>query len=102
MVTSPKETHTQKGDTKTFLLYGLNYFLSPIHYRENLGLTDSSKQVYQCKPYPEHLERSSQVVKDVKERDTHVKQEGREVTKRSLESGQLGDSIVVEIFGKRC
>jgi hypothetical protein len=57
--------------------------------------------VYQCKPYPEHLERSSQVVKELKERDTHAKQEGRELAKRSLESGQLGDSIVVENFGIR-
>ncbi len=40
-------------------------------------------------------------MKELKERDTHVKQEGREVDKRSLESGQLGDSIVVENFGKR-
>jgi hypothetical protein len=57
--------------------------------------------VQQCKPYPEHLERSLQVVKELKERDAHAKQEGREVVKRSLESGQLGDSIVVENFGKR-
>ncbi len=57
--------------------------------------------MYQCKSYPEHLERSSQVVKELKERDTHVDQEGRELAKRSLESGQLGDSIVVEIFGIR-
>jgi hypothetical protein len=61
----------------------LRYFLRPIHCRENLGLTDSSKQVQQCKTYPEHLERSSQVLKELKERDTHVKQEGREVAKRS-------------------
>jgi hypothetical protein len=33
--------------------------------------------VQQCKPYPEYLELSSQVVKELKERDTHVKQEGR-------------------------
>jgi hypothetical protein len=57
--------------------------------------------VQQCKPYPEHLERSSQVVKELKERDTHAKKEDREVVKRALESGQLGDSIVVENFGKR-
>jgi hypothetical protein len=67
----------------------------------DLGLVDGSKQVKQCKPYPEHLENSSQVVKELKERDTHVKQEGREVVKRSLESGQLGDVVVVENFGKR-
>ena len=78
--TLTEETRTQKGDTKTCLLCGLSYFLTPIRCRENLGLTDSSKQVQQCKTYPEHLERSSQVVKELKERDTHAKQEGREVT----------------------
>jgi hypothetical protein len=99
--TLTEETRTQKGDTKTCLLCGLSYFFRPIHCREHLGLPDGSKQVQQCKPYPEHLERSSQVVKELKERDAHVKQKGREVAKRSLESGQLGDSIVVENFGKR-
>jgi hypothetical protein len=85
--TLTEETRTQKGDTKTCLLSGLRYFFRPIRYREYLSLPDSSKQVYHCKPYPELLERSSQVVKEIKERDTHVNQEGREVTKRSLESG---------------
>jgi hypothetical protein len=99
--TLTEETHTQKGDTKTCLLCRLSYFFRSIRCREHLGLTDSSKQVQQCKAYPEHLERSSQVVKELKERDAHVKQEDREVVKRSLESGQLGDSIVVENFGKR-
>ncbi len=81
--TLTEETRTQKGDTKTCLLGGLRYFLRPILSRENLGLTDSSKQVQQCKTYPEHLELSSQVVKELKERDTHAKQEDREVVKRS-------------------
>ncbi len=99
--TLTEETHTQKGDTKTCLLCGLTYFFMSIRCREHLGLTDSSKQVQQCKPYPEHLEHSSQVVKELKERDTYVNQESREVVKRSLESGKLGDSIVVENFGKR-
>jgi hypothetical protein len=40
-------------------------------------------------------------VKEVKEKDTHDKQEDREVTKRSLESGQLGHVIVVENFDRR-
>ncbi len=58
--TLTEETRTQKGDTKTCLICGLSYFFSPIRYREHLGLTDSSKQEEQCKPYPEHLEHSSQ------------------------------------------
>ena len=89
------ETRTKKGDTKTCLICGLRYYWRPIRCREHLGLTDSSKQAQQCKPYPEHLERSSQVVKELKERDAHDKQEDREVAKRSLESGQLGDANVV-------
>ncbi len=68
--TLTEETHTQKGDTKSCLLYGLSYFFRPIRFREHPGLTDSSKQVQQCKPYPDHLELSSQVVKELKERDT--------------------------------
>ena len=40
-------------------------------------------------------------MKELKERDTHAKQEGREVAKRSLESGQLDDDIVVDFFCKR-
>jgi hypothetical protein len=81
--TLTEETRTPKGDTKTCLLSGLRYFLRPILSWENLGLTDSSKQVQQCKPYPENLEHSSQVVKEIKERNTHANQEGREVVKRS-------------------
>jgi hypothetical protein len=80
-----EETRTQKGDTKTCLLSGLSYFFRPIRCREHLGLTDSSKQVQQCKPYPEHLERSSQVVKELKERDSHVKQEGIVRTKEEVD-----------------
>ncbi len=56
--TLTEETRMQKGDTKTCLLCGLSYFLRPIRCRENLGFTDSSKQVQQCKTYPEHLHRS--------------------------------------------
>ncbi len=44
-ITLTDETHTQKGDTKTCLLCGLSYYWRPIHSREHLGLTDSSKQV---------------------------------------------------------
>ena len=43
--TLTEETHTQKGDTKTFLLYGFSYFFRPIRCREHLRFTDSSKQV---------------------------------------------------------
>jgi hypothetical protein len=79
----------------------LNYFCRTSRCRDDLGIVDSSKQVHQCKPYPEHLDHSSQVVKELKEREKLAKQEGREVDKRSLESGQLDNDIVVEIFGKR-
>jgi hypothetical protein len=51
-----------KKDTKTFLLCGFRYFWRPIRCQEHLGLTETSKQVQKCKPYPEHVECSSQVV----------------------------------------
>ena len=37
----------------------------PIRDQEHLGLTETSKQVQKCKPYPE---RTSQIVKEVKEK----------------------------------
>ena len=52
-----------------------------------------------CNPYPEHSDRLSEIVQELKERDTRAEQETREVTKRCLESGSPGDSIIVEIFG---
>ena len=67
------ESRAQKGDTRTCLLCGFNYFWRPIRGREQLGLPETSKQFQKCKPYPEHVERSSQIVKEVKERDTLLK-----------------------------
>ena len=52
-----------------------------------------------CNPYPEHSDRSSEIVRELKERDTRAAQEAREVTKRSLESGTPGDPIMTENFG---
>ena len=49
------------------------------------------KEVQQFKPSPEHVERYSQIVKELKERDTHVKKQDKEVVKRSLGSGQPDD-----------
>ena len=60
-----------------------------------------SKKVHRCNPYPEHIERHAQVVKEMKERDDHDKIQTREVVKRSLESGQDDDDIEVENFVKR-
>jgi hypothetical protein len=54
-----------------------------------------------CKPYPEHCDRFSEVVQEMKERDTQTEQVVREVTKRSLESGAPGDAIIVENFCKK-
>ena len=63
-------------------------------------ISDNSKQVEQCKPSPEHVERYSQIVKELKERDTHVKKQDKEVGKRSLESGQPDDPVDVDRFDK--
>jgi hypothetical protein len=49
-------------------------------------------------PYPEHSDRSSEIVRELKERDTRDEQETREVTKRCLESGTLTDAIIVDNF----
>ena len=52
----------------------------------HLGLVESSKQVQMWKPYPEHSDHSSEVVRELKERDSRTEQAAREVTKRTLES----------------
>jgi len=54
--------------------------------------------VHQCNPYPEHSDLSSEIVRELNERDTHSEQEVREVTKGCMESGTLGDTIVVDFF----
>ena len=64
-------------------------------------MTNGSRQVHQYKPYPDHVECCVQVVKDLKERDTHDKNEDREVVKRSLEIGKSDDPVDVDKFGKR-
>jgi hypothetical protein len=53
------------------------------------------------KPYPEHSGHSSEVVWELKERDSQTEQTVREVTKRSLESGASGVVIIVDNFCKR-
>ena len=95
------EIHNQKGDTKTCLFCGLSHYFSPVHSQDHLGVGSGSKKVQWCNPYPEHIERHTQVVKELKERDEHDKIQAREVVKRSLESGQADDDIDVEKFDKR-
>ena len=95
------DRRTQKGDQKTCLFYGLRYFWRPIRCRTHLGIVGSTKQVQLCKPYPEHCNRFSEVVRELKERDTQTEQAVREVTKRSLESGTPGDVIIVDNFCKK-
>ena len=56
--------------------------------------------MHQYKPSPEDVEHYPQIVKEVKERDSHVKKKGKEVTKRSLESGQPDDPVDVDRFVK--
>ncbi len=71
----------------------------PIRSWDHLGLGNGSKKVEQCKPYPQYIDRHTQVVKEVKERDEHDNIQAREVATRSLESGQPDDDIDVEKFG---
>ena len=70
------ESHTHKGDQKTCLLYGLRYYWRPSRCRDHLGLPESSKQVY-LKPYPEYSDHSSEVVRELKERDSRTEQTQR-------------------------
>jgi hypothetical protein len=65
------ESRQEKGDTKTCLFCGFNYYFRPIRDRENLGLGNVSKKVHQCKQSADHIERRAQVVKEVKRRDEH-------------------------------
>ena len=85
------ESRTQQGESKTCLFYGHTYFWSPNRCRDHLEFVRSSKQVKLCNPYPEHCDHSSEIVGELKERDTNAKQEAREVTKRCLGSGSLDD-----------
>ena len=39
------ESHTEKSNKTTCLFCGFSYFWSPIHFREHLGITETSKQV---------------------------------------------------------
>ena len=96
--TLTEDCRTQKGDQRTCLLCGLSYFWRPSRCRTHLGLEGSTKQVQVCKPYPEHCDRFSEVVRELRERDTQTEQAAREVTKRSLESGAPDDAINVENF----
>ena len=54
-----------------------------------------------CKPFPEHVERHAQIVKELKERGEHDKIQGRESAKRSLQSGEPNDPVDVERFDKK-
>ena len=95
------DCRTQKGDQKTCLLCGLSYFWRPSRCRTHLGLAGSMKMVHLYKPYPVDCDRFSEVVRELKERDTQTEQASREVTKRSLESGSAGDVIIVDNFCKK-
>jgi hypothetical protein len=95
------ESRQEKGDSKTCLFCGFNYYFRSIRSRDHLGLGSVSKKVQECKPSAEHIERHAQVVTEVKRRDEHEKIQAREMTQRSLESGQPDDVIDVEKFGKR-
>jgi len=53
----------------------VSYYNRSILFREHLGLSGmviGSRQVQQYKPRPEYVEDYAQVVKVMKERDTHV------------------------------
>ena len=47
------------------------------------------------KSFPEHVDLHAQIVKELKERGEHDKIQGRESTKRSLQSGEPNDPVDV-------
>ena len=60
-----------------------------------------SNHVHLYKPFPEHIQRHAQIVKELKQRDEHDKIQGRETVKRSLQSGEPNDEVDVELFSKK-
>jgi hypothetical protein len=66
------ESRQQKGDSRTCLFCGFNYFFRPIRVRYHLGLRSVSKKV---------------------QKSNHLR--------IKLESGQSDDAVDVEKFGKR-
>ena len=80
------DTRASTVTKKTCLLCGWTYYYRPIHCREHLGVTVSAdtNHVQLCKPFPEHIQRHAQIVKELKQRDEHDKIQGRETVKRSL------------------
>jgi hypothetical protein len=54
-----------------------------------------------CKPFGEHVDRLTQIVKELKERDDLDKIQGRETVKRSLKSGEPNDPVDVDLFSKK-
>jgi hypothetical protein len=60
-----------------------------------------TNHVHLCKPFPEHIQRHAQIVKELKQRDEHDKIQDRETVKRSLQSGEPNDPVDVELFSKK-
>ena len=62
---------------------------------------EGRSHVQMCKPFPKHVDRHAQIVKELKERDDHDKIQDRETVKRSLQSGEPNVSVDVERFYKK-
>ena len=76
------ESRKQKGDTKTCLFCGLRHYFRTVRSRDHQGgVRSGSKKMQWCNPYPEYIERHTQVVNDLKERDNRNKIQSREVVK---------------------
>ena len=97
------DTRASTVTKKTCLLCGWTYYYRPIRGREHLGVTSDvgTNHVQLCKPFPEHIQRHAQIVKELKQRDEHDKIQGRETAKRSLQSGEPNDTVDVELFSKK-
>jgi hypothetical protein len=55
---------------KTCLLCGWKYFYRPSRCRQHLGVgATGTSHVQLCNPFPDHVQRHAQIVKELKERD---------------------------------
>ena len=52
-------------------------------------------------PFPDHVQRHAQIVKELKRRDEYDTIQDRETTTRSLQSGEPNDVVDVELCRKK-
>ena len=66
--TFTNDTRASTVTKKTFLLCDWTYYYRPIRCRDHLGVTVAAdtNHVQLSKPFPEHIQRHAQIVKELK------------------------------------